>query len=158
MVSFKRYPRWASPKEFVRNSDPTRCSHFSFFFVGKLTVLCYQYPHTKQKKIPQRIQMEPSQPSWWQLKYVLFSPPKLGKMNPFWRAYFSKGLVQPPTIPTGARWAYYVVPSKLPKRYQKPRRSVMWTAIRLMLMEDTFPKGYTLPETNITPENQWLEY
>ena len=25
------------------------------------------------------------------------SPWKLGKMNPFWRAYFSKGLVQPPT-------------------------------------------------------------
>ena len=26
-----------------------------------------------------------------------FSPRKLGKMNPFWRAYFSDGLVQPPT-------------------------------------------------------------
>ena len=35
---------------------------------------------------------------WWQLKYFLFSPRKLGKMNPFWRAYFSDGLVQPPTI------------------------------------------------------------
>ena len=30
-------------------------------------------------------------------KYFLFSPRKLGKMNPFWRSYFSKGLVQPPT-------------------------------------------------------------
>ena len=40
------------------------------------------------------------QPGWWQLKYVLFSPRKLGKMNPFWRAYFSKGLVQPPTTTT----------------------------------------------------------
>ena len=30
-------------------------------------------------------------------KYVLFSPRTLGKMNPFWRAYFSKRLVQPPT-------------------------------------------------------------
>ena len=28
----------------------------------------------------------------------VFSPRKLGKMNPFWRSYFSKGLVQPPTI------------------------------------------------------------
>ena len=28
---------------------------------------------------------------WWQLKYFLFSPRKLGKMNPFWRAYFSDG-------------------------------------------------------------------
>ena len=29
--------------------------------------------------------------------YFLFSPRNLGKMNPFWRAYFSNGLVQPPT-------------------------------------------------------------
>ena len=29
-------------------------------------------------------------------KYILFSPRTLGKMNPFWRAYFSTGLVQPP--------------------------------------------------------------
>ena len=34
---------------------------------------------------------------WWILKYFLCSPRNLGKMNPFWRAYFSKGLVQPPT-------------------------------------------------------------
>ena len=35
---------------------------------------------------------------WWQLKYFLLSPRKLGKMNPFWRfAYFPNGLVQPPT-------------------------------------------------------------
>ena len=33
---------------------------------------------------------------WWQLKYFLFSSRSLGKMNPFWRAYFSKGL-KPPT-------------------------------------------------------------
>ena len=30
---------------------------------------------------------------WWQLKHFLFSPRNLGKMNPFWRAYFSNGLV-----------------------------------------------------------------
>ena len=30
-------------------------------------------------------------------KYVLCSPRKLEKMNPIWRAYFSDGLVQPPT-------------------------------------------------------------
>jgi len=34
---------------------------------------------------------------WWQLKYFPFSPRTLGKMNPFWWAYFSSGLVQPPT-------------------------------------------------------------
>ena len=26
---------------------------------------------------------------WWNFKYFLCSPRKLGKMNPFWRAYFS---------------------------------------------------------------------
>ena len=34
---------------------------------------------------------------WWQLKYVLFSSQSPGKWNPIWRAYFSNGLVQPPT-------------------------------------------------------------
>ena len=29
--------------------------------------------------------------------FLEFSPRTLGKMNPFWRAYFSAGLVQPPT-------------------------------------------------------------
>ena len=29
--------------------------------------------------------------------FLKFSPRKLGKMNPFWRSYFSKGSVQPPT-------------------------------------------------------------
>ena len=33
---------------------------------------------------------------WWQLKYFLFSPRSLGKMNPIWRSYFSTGL-KPPT-------------------------------------------------------------
>ena len=38
----------------------------------------------------------------WQLKYVFVftAPGKLGKMNPFWRSYFSNGLVQPPTDKT----------------------------------------------------------
>ena len=39
----------------------------------------------------------PLSSSWWNFKYFLFSSRNLGKMNPFWRAYFSKGLVQPPT-------------------------------------------------------------
>ena len=33
---------------------------------------------------------------WWQLIFFKFSSRKLGKMNPFWRAYFSNGL-KPPT-------------------------------------------------------------
>ena len=36
-------------------------------------------------------------PSWWQLTYFSCSPRKFGKMNPIWWAYFSDGLVQPPT-------------------------------------------------------------
>ena len=34
--------------------------------------------------------------SWFQI-FFYFHPETWGKMNPFWRAYFSKGLVQPPT-------------------------------------------------------------
>ena len=37
----------------------------------------------------------PSLTGWWQLKYFLFSPQTLGKMNPFWRAYVSNGLKPP---------------------------------------------------------------
>ena len=37
-------------------------------------------------------------PGWWQLRYVfLFSSRSLGFHDPIWRAYFSDGLVQPPT-------------------------------------------------------------
>ncbi len=35
---------------------------------------------------------------WWQLKYFWnFHPGNWGFHDPIWRAYFSKGLVQPPT-------------------------------------------------------------
>ena len=37
-----------------------------------------------------------TQPGWWQLKYFLFSPRKLGEDFQF-DSYFSEGLVQPPT-------------------------------------------------------------
>ena len=37
-------------------------------------------------------------PGWWQLEDFLCSPRKLGKMNPIWRAYFSKGLKPPTSI------------------------------------------------------------
>ena len=50
---------------------------------------------------PQSLSIQRRRPPWtsrwWQLKYFLFPPRSLGKMNPFWRAYFSIGLVQPPT-------------------------------------------------------------
>ena len=42
---------------------------------------------------------------WWQLKYFWNFHLYLGKMNPFWRAYFSDGLVQPPT--SLAFWAHF---------------------------------------------------
>ena len=38
----------------------------------------------------------PTYSMWWFQKIFGFHPEKLGKMNPFWRAYFSKGL-KPPT-------------------------------------------------------------
>ena len=44
--------------------------------------------------------------------FLVFSPRKLGKMNPFWQAYFSKGLVQPPiSWCIGLFWVT-VVPAK----------------------------------------------
>ena len=37
-----------------------------------------------------------------QIFFGIFTPKNWGKMNPFWRAYFSDGLVQPPT---SCRWS-----------------------------------------------------
>ena len=34
---------------------------------------------------------------WWQLKYIFYFQPKPWGNDPIWRAYFSNGLVQPPT-------------------------------------------------------------
>ena len=47
-------------------------------------------------EIDYRNHYQPTYSGWWQLKYFLFSPRKLGKMNPFWQAYVSIGL-KPPT-------------------------------------------------------------
>ena len=41
---------------------------------------------------------------WWNFKHFYLSPPKLGKMNPFWQAYVANGLVQPP--PTKSEVVY----------------------------------------------------
>ena len=38
-----------------------------------------------------------SKSGWWFQRFLEFSPQTLGKMNPIWRSYVSKGLVQPPT-------------------------------------------------------------
>ena len=86
---------------------------------------------------------------WWrQLKYFWNFHPHLGKMNPFWRAYFSTGLVQPPTsyesalgahhgtycsvqTPTSSPWPAPVTPlallaASVAQRWM--RRKVGWTA------------------------------
>ena len=34
---------------------------------------------------------------WWQPNYLLFSPRKLGKMNPFWLFFLQRGWLEPPT-------------------------------------------------------------
>ena len=60
---------------------------------------------------------------WWQLKYFLFSPRKLGKMNPFWRAYFSTGLVQPPTRTVADKVFYMYLEPKWPLNNASKRRS-----------------------------------
>ena len=45
---------------------------------------------------------------WWQLKYLdYFHPENWGRWTQFWRAYFSKGLVQPPTRRSdGENWIF----------------------------------------------------
>ena len=61
------------------------------------TILAKDQP-SKPTNQPNKItQLTQQDPRWWQLKHVLFSPRSLGKWNPIWRAYFSDGLVQPPT-------------------------------------------------------------
>ena len=64
----------------------------------------YLAPSTKTRKDKiDQLKFAPTKVTWIKLvlpggfEYFLFSPRNLGKMNPFWRAYFSKGLVQPPT-------------------------------------------------------------
>ena len=52
---------------------------------------------------------------WWQLKYVLCSPLTLGKRFPFWLAYISDWLLQPPN-----RW------DKLPQALGVNRRTWEW--------------------------------
>ena len=46
---------------------------------------------------------------WW-FPIFFFSPRNLGKMNPFWRAYFSDGLVQPPTRITYVTVTTWIIP------------------------------------------------
>ena len=53
-------------------------------------------PQEIHKLMPLKDPWKRSISRWWQLKYFSFSPRKLGKMNPIWRAYFSIGL-KPPT-------------------------------------------------------------
>ena len=44
-----------------------------------------------------------------QLKYCLFSTRKLGKMNPFWRAYFSNGLVETTVCFRPSLWFFFQI-------------------------------------------------
>ena len=66
---------------------------------------------------------------WWQLKHCLFSPRKLGKMNPFWRSYFSDGLVQPPTKFLFGGILFYLFFSPASKATSNIARTWFWTVV-----------------------------
>ena len=98
---------------------------------------------------------------WWQLKYVLFSPRKLGKMNPFWRSYFSDGLKPPtrggqdsnstnltqPTIDWVPHW-FTIMDDK--GKYST------WSSHQLITRQNDFFRE--LPSLKqFAPENGWLE-
>ncbi len=56
------------------------------------------YEHVRNRNLWTRTTGDPKIiPSWWQLKDFLFSPGSLGKWSNLRVAYFSNGLVQPPT-------------------------------------------------------------
>ena len=62
---------------------------------------------------------------WWQLKYFLFSPRKLGKMNPFWLIFFQMGWFNHPTrstFATSCRWNCQVVGCQVPCLTSRFRR------------------------------------
>ena len=63
-------------------------------------------------------------------KHFLFSPRNLGKMNPFWRAYFSKGL-KPPTS------GCFMVEKFRPFFSRWVARLVLKDVIRSTLLENT---------------------
>ena len=120
---------------------------------------------------------------WWQLKEFLFSPRKLGKMNPFWLAYFSDGLVQPPTsIFTGSIFMvdFYgkcecreiiLVPGWNPMGNVSLWKTPGWKKNHIdgqaLKRKNSRLNQWqvcilcrkiwdTLPETNIAPENVWF--
>ena len=79
---------------------------------------------------------------WWQLKYFLFSPRTLGKMNPFWRSYFSNGLK--PII------VNLVNHHKDP--YQTTR--IQW---RVRVFAGVFRGSFTLPKTTGKTNNMKMK-
>ena len=75
---------------------------------------------------------------WWQLKdFFIFTT--LGKMNPFWRAYFSTGLVQPPTscwllpiwtcfsLTFSSLWSWVILGPGLSPRAVSRASGLLWT-------------------------------
>ena len=78
-------------------------------------------------------------------KYFLFSPRKLGKMNPFWGAYFSIGL-KPPT-----RNSFKFQITFLVKFY----RSTFWFSIGHTTMEPISPKDLSCVSGGLRP-SRWL--
>ena len=121
-VSFKRYPPWAYPPRICEKQWCGVVHMFPFCLLASWLCFCWW---TKSCTVGnERTCLK----LWLGKDFVHSKWCRILSINsissPSWRkksTTYTHG-----TIPTGARWAYYVVLSKLPKRYKKPRRSVMW--------------------------------
>ncbi len=94
---------------------------------------------------------------WWQLKYFWNFHSYLGKMNPFWRAYFSKGLVQPPiscwfTVDSDfSRTAAMKVGKLMNPKIQHIRRTKICISRCAMI-------GAIIPKWSIPGWGRWNQY
>ena len=108
---------WIFPRESGKLTVAHIKSRWAFPFIVCLDGLSnlggstWTIHHTRETHLFDPFRMHPDLGGG--LKYFLFSPRTLGKMNPFWRAYFAQGLVQPPT-------SDYLTETKHPNEFPPP--------------------------------------
>ena len=92
----------------------------------------YNFPNWK----PETMQGEKKKAGWWQLKYFLFSPRKLGEDSHF-DEYFSDGLVQPPTRKVW--WKKNMLSEKTYEKSWNPQ--IFWPGIclaNILILSDSY--------------------
>ena len=87
---------------------------------------------------------------WWQLKYLfIFIPTILGKFAPIWRAYFSDGLVQPPTSYTTNNygtllldWNMFPKSTSVSEVLGRTNKNIMPSKIDLLAQKEWYCTAY----------------